>query len=209
MTRRMIGLAVVIVGLAAVVGFSQTEGVPEVLDALIRSGISAELDKGCGSEYMADERYTMSVTVEQPAYLMVFFFLSDGRTLLEFPFRGYTERRPGPLDPGVAYEVPTDWLVDGPGRFFIPRTPGETVALAIASEERLVIPYSTTRCEDMGVSQWLIAMTHEEAVGIILGALEALAEGAWWAGTACPFTFIALEPVEGEEELPPGFFRCP
>ena len=183
--------------------------VPEVLEPLIRPGISAELDNGCESEYMADERYTMSVTVDQPAYLTIFFFLSDGRALLEFPFRGYTERRPGPLDAGVEYEVPTDWLIEGPGRFFVPRTPGPAVAVAVASEQRLVIPYSTTRCEDQGVSQWLIALSHEEAVAVILGALEALPVGSWWAGTACPFTFVPLEPVEGEEELPEGFFRCP
>ena len=213
MIRRLVVMGVLLAGLA-VVGTAESDEAPtDVLASLVRPGIVAALDKGCESEYVADERYTMAVTVEQPAYLTVFFFLSDGRALLEFPFKGYTEHRPGPLDASVAYEVPTDWLVDGPGRFFVPRTPGPTVAVAIASAERLVIPHSTTRCHDQGVSQWLIAYTHEEAVAVILDALGALPEGSWWAGAVCPFTFVAPEPVEGEEadetELPAGFFICP
>jgi len=211
MLRRltMVMLAIVALGVA---GYASTTGEwVEVLEPLIRPGVSAELDKGCESEYAVDERYTLTVQTERAAYLTVFLFLSDGRTLLEFPFRGYTERRPAPLQAGVDYEVPTDWLITGPGRFFIPRTPGVSAIVAIASEERLAISYSTTRCWEQGVSQWLITLSHAEAVDVILAALAALPEGNWWAGTACFFTFVALEPSEEEEEseLPPGFFRCP
>ncbi|MFC2078167.1 hypothetical protein ACFLTM_05095 [Candidatus Bipolaricaulota bacterium] len=213
MLRRLTMLMLAIVALG-VAGYVSTAGeLTEVLEPLIRPGVSAELDKGCESEYAADERYTLAVQTDRAAYLTVFLFLSDGRTLLEFPFRGFTERRPPPLEAAVDYEVPTDWLIAGPGRFFIPRPVGECAIVAIASEERLAISYSTTRCWEQGVSQWLITLSHAEAVDVILSALSALSEGSWWAGTACFFTFVAIEPSEDEEaeesELPADFFLCP
>jgi hypothetical protein len=208
MTRRLAVFSLSLVALAAIC-VGQSAKLADALEPLIRPGVTAELDKGCGGEYLADERYALSVTVEREAYLTVFLFLPDGRTLLEFPFAGVTERRPSALEPGIEYEVPTDWLIEGPGRFLVPRPVGECAIVAVASEERLAIPHSTTRCEDRGVSQWLIAFSPDEAVAVILEALGGLPEGTWWAGAACAFTFVALEPVEGEEELPPGFFRCP
>ncbi len=211
MCRRLTVLMLVIVAFAAAGDASTFGELEEVLEPLIRPGVSAELDKGCESEYAADEQYTLAVQTERDAYLTVFLFLPDGRTLLEFPFRGLTERRPAPLEGAVDYEVPTDWLIAGPGRFFVPRPPGECAILAIASEERLAVSYSTTRCWEQGVSQWLITLSHAEAVDVILAALDALSEGSWWAGTACFFTFVAPEPSEDEEEseLPAGFFLCP
>jgi len=211
MLRRWKLLSLLVAAIGAVAFAAAAGELAVALEPLIRPGVSAELDKGCESEYAVDERYTLAVQTDRAAYLTVFLFLSDGRTLLEFPFRGYTERRPAPLEAGADYEVPTDWLITGPGRFFIPRTPGVSAIVAIASEERLAISYSTTRCWEQGVSQWLITLSHAEAVDVILTALAALPEGSWWAGTVCFFTFVALEPSEEDEEseLPSGFFQCP
>lgn len=166
----------------------------KLLQPLIRPGITAVMNKGCGSEYVIEEEYSVDVEVDTESYVTVFFLEPPGTILKELPFRDLTIARPAALIARETYELIKDWLPTGVvGGLSVYDAVGLHALLVIASESRLSFPYITQSKPAVAegftyVRQVLQAGSYPAAIEIILEALENLPRGSWWAGTVCYFT---------------------
>ena len=128
--------------------------------------------------------------MERESYVMVFVVTPEGRVLKEVPFEVCTEKRPPALAPGEPHVLPDAFYPEPEWcRYFVRDLAGLHVAIVIASESRLAIPYSSSIRDGYEVD-WLQANSLSEAIDLILDALGDMPEGSWWAGTFCFFTVL-------------------
>jgi hypothetical protein len=190
MRKTLVVVGVAAVAASLVVCAATREELEQVLQPLIQPGVTAEMNNGCDSEYEQWEAYTVTVEVEQTAYVMAFFITPEGLIMKELPFDGCTPKRPPALEPGETYTLPDDWYPEPDWCvFYVRDLVGLHALLVIASEARLSIPYSVGTRDGYDV-HWLQANSPSKAVDLILDALGELPEGSWWAGTVCFFTVL-------------------